>query len=87
MWTALPQAATLLADCRRRPPQRDHRTSTFEQPRPYYRADDPRLRKLRSIYRAAEPDAWTPEWSAWLRLDPQAAVREAVEAAEQQVAA
>lgn len=77
-WTDLPDAARALDSCRRNPPRRDMRTADGNGAFPKYRRDDGRVRKLRQIYKAAEPPIDTPAWREWLALD----VDKAIEAGE-----
>ena len=81
IWTQLPEAAALLASCAANPPAtRVARYRFNETAEEYSAAKDRRVRQLQHIYRAAEPRTDTPEWTAWLDMDVQRAIREAVAA-------
>jgi hypothetical protein len=84
-WRAGAEAAALLAACAARPPA----LAVFA-----YRWGDcetrfvgRRVRRLRSLYRQAEPPADTPAWRAWLENDEQVAIRDTIAAARQRAAA
>lgn len=83
-WTRSEEAQSLLASIRRDPPQRDLRTGTFERAYPPFRVDA-RVKRLRALYRAAEPEVDSPEWVEWLRADEMVVV--GVVVAEMEIAA
>ena len=83
-WALTPEALALLASIRRDPPQRDLRTGTFERSYPPFRVDA-RVKRLRALYRAAEPEVDSAEWVAWLKADEQAVIAAAL--AEMEIAA
>ena len=75
-WRAGAEAAALLAACAARPPA----LAVF-----VYRWGDcetrhvgRRVRRLRSLYRQAEPPVDTPAWRAWLENDEQVAIADAI---------
>jgi hypothetical protein len=78
-WRDGAEAAALLAACAVRPPV----SAVFA-----YRWGDcemryvgRRVRRLRSLYRRAEPPVDTQAWRAWLDADEQEAIRDSIEAA------
>ena len=79
LWTESPQTQQLLAACAAQPPPRRVFVYRFGETEARYAGT--RVRQLRQIYRAAEPAIDTPEWRAWLALDVERAIREAVTAA------
>lgn len=75
-WTQTPEAAALLAACAAHPPPRRLRVYRFRETAAFYAG--PRMKQLRRLYRQAEPPLDTPEWRAWLTLDPERMVAEAI---------
>ncbi|MGZ8281743.1 MAG: hypothetical protein ACXWUN_02180 [Allosphingosinicella sp.] len=78
LWIHSPEAASLLASCAARPPRR--RLITFRFQETGMRFVGRRITRLRLLYRRSEPPLDSPEWRAWLELDPQTAIAQAVRA-------
>jgi len=78
-WTEAPEAAALLASCATDPPRRRLVAYRFQETGPRFVGR--RARALRRLYRLAEPPLDTPAWRAWLALDPQRAIEQALEMA------
>ena len=76
LWTRLPEAAMLLASCSADPPPM--RAFVFRFQEIDLRFVGRRVRRLRRLYRTAEPAIDTPDWQVWLALDPQRAIAAAV---------
>ena len=75
-WTEAPEAAALLASCAADPPRRRLVAYRFQETG--LRFVGHRAQALRRLYRLAEPPLDTPAWRAWLALDPQRAIEEAI---------
>lgn len=78
LWTQLPEAAVLLADCAARAPAKIVLAYRFGDTSAVFSRADRRVAALRRLYRRAEPPIDTPAWRAWLRLDEQAAIEAAI---------
>ena len=78
-WTEAPEAAALLAACATDPPRRRLVVYRFQETGPRFVGR--RARALRRLYRLAEPPLDSPAWRAWLALDPQRAIEQALEKA------
>ena len=75
-WTALPEAAALLASCAARPPRQRLFVYRFQETASRFVGR--RVGRLRRLYRLAEPLIDSPAWREWLVLDPQRAIEAAV---------
>ena len=84
-WTAMPKAAAILASCAANPPRRQTFRYRFGETDTRYVGE--RVKRLRQLYRNAQPEIDTPAWREWLRLDPQTAIAEAVQAGAKKEAA
>lgn len=83
LWTTLPPAAALLRSCAAREPKRRVFPYRFGDTSERYIGG--RVKDLRAIYAAAEPEPYgsdNPAWVRWALLSPETAIREAVEAGE-----
>jgi hypothetical protein len=75
-WTEAPEAAGLLASCVANPPRRRLVLYRFQETGPRFVGR--RMQALRRLYRLAEPPLDSPAWRAWLALDPQRAIEQAI---------
>ena len=75
-WTEAPEAAGLLASCVANPPRRRLVLYRFQETGPRFVGR--RVQALRRLYRLAEPALDSPAWRAWLVLDPQRVIEEAI---------
>lgn len=75
-WTATPDAAALLGSCVANPPRQRLVVYRFQETG--HKFVGRRAQALRRLYRLAEPPLDTPAWCAWLALDPQQAIDEAI---------
>ena len=75
-WTEAPEAAVLLASCAADPPRRRLVVYRFQETGPRFVGG--RVQALRRLYRLAEPPLDSPAWRAWLALDPQWAIEQAI---------
>lgn len=71
LWTQIPDAAALLADCAANPPALDHRTGTFERPAQMFKTDK-RVKALNAIHRR-EADRIFAACEATRNYDPYSA--------------
>ena len=71
-WTRTPEVEALLRSCADRPPASRIFAFRFQETEARYVGR--RVRQLRRLHRAAEPPLDSPEWRAWLALDPQRAI-------------
>lgn len=76
LWTSEPKAAAILASCALNPPATRVFSYRFGETQERYIGE--RVKRLRQLYKNAQPPVDTPEWSTWLTLTPQHAIGEAV---------
>ena len=77
-WTQTAEAAHLLDSCARKAPRRVTRTYRFSETATFYDPSDPRVGKLRRLYRASEPKLDTPEWAEWLAMTAEQAITDVI---------